>query len=176
MQKHAVVVVSALMVALTPLTAKAASADWMEGMWTGQGSQSDGSSWSMKLTVYGSGGPQMFKIDYPSLGCGGSWTLISAQSSGVGGTAQLTESITYGRGKCVDGGTITVGSLRTYGNHVQTMAFHWTGRQPSGQIDYAGGTLTRVGVAPMGPPGPNNGGLQGPNGGRFVPQPQPLPH
>jgi hypothetical protein len=175
MRNYAALVVSAMVVSLTPMAAMAGPVDWMEGMWAGQASQGI-SNWPMQLTVDGSGGPQMFKVDYPSLGCGGSWSLISARPAGYGGTAQFMETITYGQGKCVTGGAITVGALRAVENRIQLMSFNWSGRQPSGQVDYASGVLNRIGVAPQGPAGPNNGTLQGPNGGRFVPQPQPGQH
>jgi hypothetical protein len=81
-----------------------------------------------------------YKIDYPSLGCGGYWTF----NQGSGNTGSFTEHITYGRQKCVDGGSITVGALSSGTGSLNRMMFRWQGRQPnSGEVDYAQGTLSR---------------------------------
>ena len=114
---------------------------WMVGTWTGIGSQSGtGSSWSIQLTVQQQGaGGYTYKIDYPSLSCGGYWTLDSAGRN----TAGFTEHITYGREKCVDLGTISVDLPEGGGIDIEKMAFHWTGTQPNGNVDNAGATLTR---------------------------------
>ncbi len=120
----------------------ASKTQWMAGTWTGIGSQSGtGSSWSIQLTVQQQGtGGYSYKIDYPSLNCGGYWTLTTVGRNSAG----FTEHIVYGREKCVDLGTISVGVPESQGGiDVEKMAFHWTGTQPNGNVDNAGATLTR---------------------------------
>ena len=74
----------------------------MEGTWSGEGHQSPagetGSDYPITMTISDSGG----SIDYPSLGCGGSLSLISAGAT----SAQYRETITYGG--CISGGTVSV--------------------------------------------------------------------
>jgi hypothetical protein len=99
---------------------------WMQGSWSGTGSQSNSSgSWSMQLSVAGSS----YSISYPSLGCGGYWSLNNTGQ----GVASFVEHITYGRDKCVDGGAVTVGRLSA-----SQMQFRW-----AGQGIQANATLTR---------------------------------
>ena len=113
---------------------------WMVGKWEGTGSQQQtGSSWTIALTVSDQGVQNYaYRIDYPSLGCGGYWTF----NNGDGNTGSFTEHITYGREKCVDLGTITVGAVG--GGHISQMAYHWSGTQPNGDTDNAGATLART--------------------------------
>jgi hypothetical protein len=113
---------------------------WMIGTWTGTGSQTGTSShWTIQLAVQRQAdGALAFKIDYPSLNCGGYWTLIGDGPA----NASLTEHITYGRQTCVDLGTITVTPKPA--NGVQQMSFVWTGTQPNGKSDYADAVLTRT--------------------------------
>jgi hypothetical protein len=110
---------------------------WMIGSWTGTGSQTGTSShWTIQLTVQRQNdGALAFKIDYPSLNCGGFWTLNGDNAT----NASLTEHITYGRQTCVDLGSITV--TPKPGNQ---MSFVWTGTQPDGKSDYADATLMRA--------------------------------
>jgi hypothetical protein len=74
----------------------------LSGTWTGSGHQTGGGgdpvSYPVVMRISDQGGSS----DYPSLGCGGSLTALSAE----GGEAQYKEHITYG--DCVDGGTIVV--------------------------------------------------------------------
>jgi uncharacterized caspase-like protein len=96
-----------------PPTPVSSSQGWLEGLWTGQGYQSIKqagrapgtddyeSNWSIALTVE----RDEFKIDYPSLGCGGHWIKRSASDREM----VFTESITYGRERCLDLGTIKLG-------------------------------------------------------------------
>ena len=80
------------------------SAPSLNGVWRGTGHQSPagtaGADWSIAMTIAASGA----SIQYPSLSCGGTLTQISRDAT----SAQFRESITYGREKCIDGGTITV--------------------------------------------------------------------
>jgi Flp pilus assembly protein TadD len=79
-----------------------ASADALDGTWTGSGHQTGGGgepvSYPVVMRLSAGGG----SIDYPSLNCGGSLTSLSAE----GDAAQFKERITYG--DCADGGTIEV--------------------------------------------------------------------
>ena len=116
--------------------------DWMVGTWTGTGSQTGtGSHWSMSLTVQRQGANLNYKIDYPSLNCGGYWTLIDATPAKV----SFTEHITYGRDKCVDLGAVTIAEFDKAPDSpvVGRMAFRWVGTQPNEQSDYADAVLTR---------------------------------
>jgi len=115
---------------------------WMVGSWIGSGSQSGtGSTWPMHLTVDERGLQSWdYKIDYPSLGCGGYWTF----DRGNGNTGSFTEHIVYGRDKCIDGGMVTVGAMPAASGAIKQMMFRWEGRQPNtGHEDYAQGMLTR---------------------------------
>jgi hypothetical protein len=99
---------------------------WMSGTWSGTGYQEgDKSSWSMRLTVRAGS----YSIEYPSLGCGGYWSLQNTGS----GVASFVERITFGRDKCVDGGNVTIGNLG--GGRMQ---FRWSSPE-----DTASATLTR---------------------------------
>lgn len=63
------------------------------GIWEGQGEQNSGSSWTIRLTVT----DENFSIEYPSLSCGGSWTLLSDAPY----AATFFEDITFGS-NCID--------------------------------------------------------------------------
>ena len=56
------------------------------------------------MTIAANGG----SIQYPSLSCGGTLSQVARSAT----SAQFRESITYGRQKCIDGGTITVRLFR----------------------------------------------------------------
>jgi hypothetical protein len=103
----------------------------LSGTWNGsghqQGTQSD---WSIRLNVIVDNDTAQFKISYPSLKCGGTWTLQREFSR----SASFIEHITFGTDKCVDGGTVTV-ALGATGT---TMAYQWIGGG-----DSATGSLTR---------------------------------
>ena len=103
--------------------------DSLAGTWSGSGHQSGGSGPSedypvvMHITQGGA------TIDYPSLSCGGSLTLLS--NSGT--SAQFHEHITYGN--CVDGGAISVDLVNG------KLAWTWTGSNVSviAVLDRTGG-------------------------------------
>jgi hypothetical protein len=80
------------------------SAPSLVGVWRGMGHQSpagtSGADWSIVMTIAANGA----SIQYPSLSCGGTLTQLSRDAT----SAQFRESITYGREKCIDGGSITV--------------------------------------------------------------------
>jgi len=59
---------------------------WLNGTWEGTGYQIDNNeTWAMKLTVRG----KRYKIEYPSLKCGGRWIPLSIDR----GRARFTEKI-----------------------------------------------------------------------------------
>lgn len=112
---------------------------WIEGLWTGQGYQSIQrtdrpgaddyeSNWSIALTVE----QGEFKIDYPSLGCGGHWE----RKSGSDREIVFTEIITYGRERCIDRGKVTLGL-------VSRGALSFAYAATAGGAVAATGTLTR---------------------------------
>jgi len=127
----------------TPRPVTSASAGgplgWLEGLWTGQGYQSIKradkpgsddyeSNWAIALTVE----QGAFKIDYPSLGCGGHWERKSGNSREI----VFTEIITYGRERCIDRGKITLGL-------VSRSALSFAYEATVGGAVAATGTLTR---------------------------------
>jgi hypothetical protein len=69
---------------------------WLDGEWNGVGYQVDNNStWSIKLTV--SSSSNSFKIEYPSLSCGGDWKLESFDEN----KARFTEDLNGGLNGCV---------------------------------------------------------------------------
>jgi hypothetical protein len=70
-----------------------ASFRWLDGVWEGEGYQSDTrTTWAVRLTVQDG----MYAIEYPNIPCGGRWTLIDKNSRG----ASFTEVITRGADRC----------------------------------------------------------------------------
>ena len=103
----------------------------LSGTWNGSGhQQGTQSNWSIRLNVTVDNDNAQFKISYPSLKCGGSWTLQREFER----SATFIEHITFGTDKCIDGGTVTV-ALGATGN---TLAYQWIGGG-----DSATGQLTR---------------------------------
>ncbi|UVK46119.1 hypothetical protein BPNPMPFG_001727 [Mesorhizobium sp. AR07] len=104
----------------------------LTGTWVGSGHQSPagdaGADWSIAMTINDGGA----SIDYPSLGCGGPLSQTSRDNT----SAEYHESITYGRDKCIDGGTVTVRFFK--GN----LSWTWVG-QADGQPYNAVAVLTR---------------------------------
>ena len=76
--------------------------DFVAGAWTGVGSQENGSSWSIILTADPANGD--FAISYPSLACGGHWTLDKHDAT----RAWFVEKITYGLNNCIDNSLVGV--------------------------------------------------------------------
>jgi len=77
------------------------SLSWLEGVWSGEGYQTDTrTSWTMTLTVNGG----EFSIDYPNIPCGGRWELDDKSSRG----ASFTEVLTRGADLCSNYGHVTV--------------------------------------------------------------------
>jgi hypothetical protein len=95
---------------------KAGGRSWLSGTWEGTGYQADTKeTWTMKLTVRG----RRYRIEYPSLNCGGSWVPISIGTN----QARFVEKITHGIETCSDNGNVVIERLSwqqiafRYANH-----------------------------------------------------------
>lgn len=77
------------------------------GVWEGVGRQNNNSVWSIKITI----SPHQYRIDYPSLNCGGVLEFIKE----IDKSAMFKETLTYGTDKCISNGT-TVLSIVTEHN------------------------------------------------------------
>jgi hypothetical protein len=83
---------------------KTSSRSWLNGNWEGTGYQTDtNETWAMKLTARGG----RYRIEYPSLKCGGRWLPLSISA----GRARFIEKITFGLEDCVDRGKVVVERL-----------------------------------------------------------------
>ena len=70
-----------------------ASLGWLDGVWEGEGYQSDTrTTWAVRLTVQDG----TYAIEYPNIPCRGRWTLIDKNSGG----ASFTEVIAQGTDRC----------------------------------------------------------------------------
>ena len=94
-----------LLVSLTSVvSSQSKTGSWLNGTWEGTGYQIDNNeTWTMKLTVRG----KRYKIEYPSLKCGGRWIPLSIDSS----RARFIEKITFGLEDCVDNGNVVIERL-----------------------------------------------------------------
>lgn len=94
-----------LLVSLTSVVvSQTAPSKWLNGTWEGTGYQTDNDeTWTMKLTVR----RNRYKIEYPSLKCGGKWIPLSINSS----RARFIEKITVGIETCTDNGNVVIERL-----------------------------------------------------------------
>lgn len=79
------------------------TASQFTGEWTGTGTQSDGSHWSIRVNSR----PDGYFIEYPSLLCGGVWKLVKATKSDL----VFKEMLIYGIERCVDHGEVVIHKL-----------------------------------------------------------------
>ncbi len=87
-----------------PVKRPVASQGWLEGSWSGTAYQNDiEENWTIKLTAR----KRRYRVDYPSLNCGGEWRLVRMDAK----TARFREKITYGRDRCVVNGRVTIQKL-----------------------------------------------------------------
>ena len=79
-------------------------AKWLNGTWEGTGYQIDNNeTWTMKLTVRG----RAYRIEYPSLECGGRWIPLSLKQS----RARFIEKITLNLEACTNNGNVVIERL-----------------------------------------------------------------
>lgn len=77
---------------------------WLRGTWEGTGYQiDDNSTWTMSLKASG----RRYLIEYPSLGCGGVWRLVSINSR----RARFREVLSHGLEACSNEGTVVIERL-----------------------------------------------------------------
>ena len=86
------------LVACAGLQPSARGIDW-DGAWSGIGDQA-GVTYPVEITISGSA----HAIDYPTIPCGGTLTLVND----AGDRRELDESITTGVGTCADGGRVVL--------------------------------------------------------------------
>jgi hypothetical protein len=104
--------------------------EWIDGVWDGIGFQRDaGSTWTIRLTANRS--ENSFKIEYPTLACGGEWRLVNFTSH----SGKFIERIVFGRDKCVDKGIVVITLVDR--DHVSFTHFYRSG------VMSAYSTLTR---------------------------------
>ena len=84
------------------------------GEWHGLGAQDDGTQWSIRLKI----GTDGYFIDYPSLDCGGHWTLIRQKEESF----VFKETLRYGMEHCVDHGDMVLN--RVADNKARYYWFH----------------------------------------------------
>ena len=103
------------------------------GSWSGRGQQSDGQGWAITLDVAASGGSVRAHVTYPTLACGGEWTLEATTAREWEGD----EHLSYGTNHCIENGIV---HLRL--TDAGVLEFDW--REIGGQGSTARGTLRRV--------------------------------
>ncbi len=100
----------------TPLQAGAPFSRSFSGVWHGVGIQTDGSDWSMELTL----GPTLGVVRYPSLRCGGRWQFLNETANSLSGV----EIIDYGLENCIETGEIYLQPAQN-----DQMIFMWCGEE-----------------------------------------------
>ena len=122
----------ALLISSIPLSVNAQSTYWLDGQWEGTGYQKDnGHNWTILLTADIDRG--IYKIEYPSLSCGGEWVLSEID----GQRAVFTEKITDGIFRCANLGKVIVTPVDQ--NHI-SFTWFWHSTQELG----AWSTLERI--------------------------------
>ena len=93
-----------LLFCLTSVVSPQSKNGWLNGTWEGTGYQTDNNeTWTMQLTVRN----KRYKIEYPSLKCGGRWIPLGIDGS----RARFIERITFGLEDCVDNGNVVIERL-----------------------------------------------------------------
>jgi len=100
----------------------------LNGLWSGKLYQNNGTAYVANITFNVETG----SVDYPSLGCGG----ILRRTAVEGDRVIFREYLSYGHGKCIDGGNVTLRVLTS------GLFFQWDGRHLE-RGDIAEGTLQR---------------------------------
>lgn len=79
--------------ATEPSQSQTAETEWLNGVWTGDGYQTDTKTrWAVRFTAQ----DETYLIDYPDIPCKGTWTLIEKNSR----SASFNEVITRGLDQC----------------------------------------------------------------------------
>ncbi len=79
---------------------------WLNGIWIGKAYQFDiNESWSILLNC--DNNKNIYKIEYPSLQCGGKWTIISQSENRI----EFREKLNYGTNICTDNGKIILENI-----------------------------------------------------------------
>ena len=93
-----------LLCCLTSVVSSQSKNRWLNGAWEGTGYQTDNNeTWTMQLTVRG----HSYKIEYPSLKCGGRWIPLSINQS----RARFIEKITLNLEACTNNGNVVIERL-----------------------------------------------------------------
>ncbi|MEM7137736.1 MAG: hypothetical protein AAF500_14225 [Myxococcota bacterium] len=121
------------------------------GVWEGAASQGD-FTWTIRATI----GVEEQTVEYPSLGCGGTWTLLEAG----GGDYLFSEDITFGESACIDDGLV---ELVTISNDELEYLFYVDEESRQAGVVEATGTLERGGSGGTG--GTGGAGAAGGAGG-----------
>ncbi len=101
----------ALLIGLATGPAMAQNPLVLDGLFAGTGQQGE-HSWSMRTTTDADG----TRVDYPSLGCGGTWEPMD---SGSDAALRFRERLTYGHENCIDNGVVTLKS------HPDGLDYQW---------------------------------------------------
>ncbi len=84
-----------------PAASQSTALSWLDGEWEGTGYQvSNGGTWTIRFSGHSEN--NYYAIEYPSLYCGGNWTIISGNDY----RAEFVEMITAGTDVCVNGGIV----------------------------------------------------------------------
>jgi len=107
--RKTLVLLSLLLVLASTAAAQRKSNSWLHGFWEGTGYQTDDqTTWSMQLTITKTkAGRLVFRIEYPSLNCGGYWKLLSIGVS----RARFRELLDHGQDKCSDKGQVRIETI-----------------------------------------------------------------
>jgi len=89
------------------------------GTWEGEGRQSDGPTWHMKVKVVTFRKGTCAYVDYPALGCAGQWEC-TVDTDGL--WLRGKEVLSQGQSKCLDGGTVELVFDKTHG----VARFEWS--------------------------------------------------
>ncbi|HTL80650.1 MAG TPA: hypothetical protein VL651_03035 [Bacteroidia bacterium] len=105
---------------------------WLSGVWEGTGTQpsANNETWTILATLDPVN--NVYKIEYPSLNCGGSWSLVKAGKD----KAEFKEQITKGMNLCTLTGKVIL--TKTDDDHLE-YAYYNVGAKTKDSY----GTLTR---------------------------------
>ena len=106
--RKSIVVLGLLLLLASSVAAQGKNKSWLRGSWEGTGYQTDSggeSTWPMTVAIKRvKNGRRMFSIEYPSLGCGGRWRLLSFN----GNKARFREELNHGQDTCANKGLVMI--------------------------------------------------------------------